>query len=324
MKANQIGPDIIGEWLRHELRVSQNFSVQRVAPNVFRISGEALAETLAVKICYDHETGDISPTEAAIQYHSLVTIAPYLDRFAKNSVPKVFPFLRDHACLVTQWVIGEALNRYWRDWRKTEHQLVESAARAGDWLRSFHECRRLPDRPLDLDELIERLRQLHGQANAAFKSAPPVKAGMQLLSDLSHELKDVGIAAAWLHGDFKPANVILSAEKVFGIDISLYHEGAVVHDLVHFLLELNLMCLEPLTCRLSRIRRQMEDGFIAGYSRNEQFLNRLALSWRMLHLALCIWAARERRNTRTMRNWFLRRNLRLVATRLTRELENRT
>jgi len=127
---------------------------------------------------------------------------------------------------------------------------------------------------------------------------------------------------SWLHDDFKPANLILTANGAVGIDLPLCYTGAVVDDLAPFLLELHLMCLEPATCRLLRTRADMERSFLSGYSGCSTFPFRLGLAWSMLQIALCIYAARSAPHKRTARDWYLRKRLQLILPGLIRELQN--
>lgn len=321
IKASEIGPDTIRDWLRSELDLSPQalIHVRRVTARVFRAGGAALPSTLAVKVCCD-ESGELSIADAELQHRSLLAASACLNGSTENSIVNIVPLLRDRGCLVTEWVDGRALNGYWGDWRISRHELLNSAVRAGDWLRAFHDCRTLTPRELATAELMERLRELCGAAAAEFRSSSVVSSAARYLGEVSQQDPQLIVPTSWLHGDFKPANLILSGRVAIGLDLTLRYENAVVFDMAPFLLELDLMCFELKTCRLSMIRAEMERAFLAGYSRNAPVSFQLALAWAKLHLALCVWAAREAPDARSARNWYLRKRLQVIVPRLVRDL----
>jgi aminoglycoside phosphotransferase (APT) family kinase protein len=167
---------------------------------------------------------------------------------------------------------------------------------------------------------MKRLIRLRNAADGRFRKSPQVTDAIQLLDAVARPPNGLEASTSWNHDDFKPANLIIAGTRLMGLDLYLGHEGAVVHDIAPFFLELNLMCLEPMTWRMSSARADMERSFLSGYSRGAQFPFRPALAWVTLHLALCVWAARDTAKTRTVRNWFLRRRLEHLVPRLTRDL----
>jgi aminoglycoside phosphotransferase (APT) family kinase protein len=302
------------------LPTSSVLHVRPIKQHVFKVWGPSLPTSLAVKLCLD-DSGEPSQAAADTQYQALSMVGNSLGTCGKHSVPRVLPLLTDRACVVTEWIDGRPLDSHWRDWRNGSKDFVDSAGRAGEWLRALHDCRTLPIRPISADQSMERLASLRNKADGRFRTSQEVTAAIRLLNAVARPGNGLEASStSWIHDDFKPANLIISGTRLVGIDLYLIHEAAVVHDIAPFFLELGLMCVEPMTWRMSSARPDMERAFLSSYSGGAQFPYRPALAWSTLHLALCVWAARDTPKTRTARNWFLRRHLEHLVPRLARDL----
>jgi hypothetical protein len=99
-------------------------------------------------------------------------------------------------------------------------------------------------------------------------------------------VKRIPVPVGPLHGDFKPANVIISRSSAVAIDISADFSGDVVNDIVQFLFHLDLALFEPRGFRLLPWGRTLEAAFLKGYDPDGNVISYLVVAWCRLQRAL--------------------------------------
>lgn len=174
--------------------------------------------------------------------------------------------------------------------------------------------------------MLAKLSDLAATAAAGFRQRPLVRNAFALLAESADKAACREFQSGWLHGDFKSGNILFDMEpRPIGIDIQLTAENDIgLHDVTNFLVDLDLLALEPRSLRLPRERMSVAKAFTAGYFGAAEQSPSLTLLWMQLHLTLTIWAGRENAPKRDLRSRFLRIRLRMIAKRLVAELAKKT
>src|SRR5207244_8609692 len=190
---------------------------------------------------------------------------------------------------------GRTMSDGWL-WRgRSSAKMIEDAAAAGRWLKAFHDSGVTGYGALDLQDMLLYLAEKVDRANSRFKELPVVTNACAALS------RTAGAGAAggefpvtWLHGDFKAANVLFvgEQEQPVGIDLQLGPGEIGLHDIVNFIVNLDLVSLEPRSLRLLQCREAVVREFVAGYFGSSQRVPAFTLLWMRLHLTVMMWAAR--------------------------------
>lgn len=234
---------------------------------LYRATGSDLPEPLAVKVCLRPDGPTPSIDDARQQFTALNRVAAGMSNGASYGVPRTFPFLVDRGCLVMEWIEGHTLRHAWTNWSIPIDILCDQTQEGGAWLRRFHAAHPLTEAPLDIDDWLGRLRR---RLSASGLQSRTVKPAVELLVRSAPEIAGTRLPASWVHGDCKGANLLLAGNRVFGVDISLRHEGPVILDLAQFLIDLHLNCLEPSALRLAPWRIRLERAFLAGYGTSSE------------------------------------------------------
>jgi aminoglycoside phosphotransferase (APT) family kinase protein len=223
---------------------------------------------------------------ATAQYEVLVKARERLADNTRVRVPTAYPFLLERGFLVTEWIEGPAVSHLLHGLTTRPQALLRSLQQAGGWLRGFH---RLPTEThtfINTDKLINDTRAAITELNG-WRAAPDVyKNYLALLERTSPVVDKITVPVGPLHGDFKPANVIISRGEAVAIDISASFSGDVINDLVQFLFHLDLELFEPRGFRLLPWGHTLEAAFLQGYDRDEVVAPRVVLAWCRLQRAL--------------------------------------
>jgi Ser/Thr protein kinase RdoA (MazF antagonist) len=218
---------------------------------------------------------------------------------------------------VTEWVEGRSLTEVFLDWRVRTPETVALARRAGAWLRRFHDCRRLPDISLPVDDMLSALHETFEHADPAFARDKVAIMAIENAMSYSEDVRGIAFPCSFIHGDFKLDNLFLSKDRLIGLDMSLVFEGPVLRDLSPFLNHLDLLLCHPRGWRLAPVRDALGQAFRSGY---ETPVPARALAWVRLNGVLHVWAARSSRRVSRHRRWYLDRCFRRVVRRLCLDL----
>jgi thiamine kinase-like enzyme len=193
--------------------------------------------------------------------------------------------------------------------------------RAATWLREFHAARSLPPRKLDTDEKLEtidRIGKRCGHNHMLFQQAQAA------LHRHERQARSIALSASWVHGDFKPDNLILSKEAIFGIDIHARSEGNVLYDIAQFLNGFDLNVSSWRTPQLRFHTHDLFDHFVKCYLDDSNMtIEQVAapLYWVRLYMLLYGWRDIGMTMRGSLRGCFLRRQYRQATARALLDLE---
>lgn len=310
----------IREWLADELNEGPSavtvyaVDLNRRYSRIFKAVAPALPHPVAVKVCLDPDTSLPSRSSAADQMDAL--------NKAVNSagppcrLPRAYKLLVERGCLVTEWIDGQPLDKLWR-FRKRPSEIVAECKKAATWLRNLHQRGYVGHEQFDASGWLRRLSKDIGDASPEFKELPIVRGALSLLFDSQKAVSSDRLAVSWIHGDFKPGNIVIWGRDVTGLDLHLRHKEVVLRDISSFLLELHLMAMEPGHITLLPIERPLEDAFLVEYFEGKP---PFAAQWAKLHLALSTWTGRKRGTGYDLRKAFLNARLKRVVSRVSDQI----
>ena len=267
---------------------------------IFRGEGDLFPCPVAIKV-FRRQPFDVAPPDAARTYYDALK-----QLVALSSDDPVFGTVRplglieDQGIVVAEWIDGRPLS-VWLP-RASREDVAQVLWRAGAWLARLQRASGLVHRPLDVAEELERLDQsmtpvLRGRGSAqVFRAAFLVHATAAKVS---------GEQTLWsrLHGDFKPANLIVRGRQLYAIDVDLISMAPTAHDLAHFLNHLRLLCYSPYGLRLATQVNAIETAFCEGYTNDGMLpLSSQLLAWERLRNAVHL-LLRHREWSRPPRSW---------------------
>lgn len=306
----------IREWLADELNERQSdvtvyaVDLNRRYSRIFKAVAPALPHPVAVKVCFDPDTSLPSHSSAAAQFDALNKAVNSLGPSCR--LPQPYGLLVERGCLVTEWIDGQSLDKLWWLWKRPSEIMTECKA-AAKWLRNLHQRGYVGQDHLNAAGWLRRLSTDVGEARPEFKQTPVVRRALSVLFDSQNAAASDSLAVSWVHGDFKPGNVVILGRDITGLDLHLRHKEVVLRDISSFLLELHLMAMEPAHITLLPIERRLEDAFLTEYFEGKP---PFAAQWAKLHLALSAWTEREGETGYDLRKAFLCTRLKRVVSKV--------
>jgi aminoglycoside phosphotransferase (APT) family kinase protein len=242
----------------------------------------------AAKVCVNPSTNALRPEAARIQFDALTKLRDHA-RAACVDLGKPNPIHLDEAAalVVMTWVEGESLTATLRRWPRAEATLDDDAMMAGQWLARLHAVGPRSDRTLATDRKLAGLADVL-RLNTARDSA--FRRGVALLERRAADAAAAPHVASWVHGDFKPDNMLLAAGRAAGIDMHLRDVGSVFEDIAPFLNNVEIQCALPRAWRRATRRAALVSRFLAGYTAELGAQPFLPLAWMRLYSALSLWA----------------------------------
>jgi len=208
-----------------------------------------------------------APLTATQEYDALVRLHEHFSASSSRyRVPTPVAMLPEVDAFAMEHVEGRNLKTL-----LTYRSLVQPAPllggleEAGRFLRELHAIEELPSVALDLRDEAQAVL-----AAAEAKLHPP---GLDLPERVRRTLaevpsREVEARQVWLHGDFGPANILLTGDSVVGIDASLDTVGQPEEDLVRFVaLVSGIIRLAPEVAAppFARVRRELETRLLRSY-----------------------------------------------------------
>ena len=274
--------------------------------------GTGLPDSAILKCCRDPVTGKIDSVSASRQFQALSRTQSALARMGlAQDVPQPLLLLPAAGAYLMSRVEGETLTAcLHRRWELAD--LVDVCERAGQWLARFHAAGPLRTGVADISSkliLIDEMKQLPVR-HPVFEMA---------LRDLasSTNIASSKLSISWLHGDCKADNILISSDRVVGIDIDLRYENSVEHDLTQFMNHLDLVLMRYRLMHLRRSASILQDSFILGYQKSGIFISMEFLKWLRTWSALASWHARRVDNVpRWYERWITDRNFSNLTNRI--------
>jgi hypothetical protein len=229
-----------------------------------------------------------------------------------------YALFEDLGVVVAEWVNGPTLSRVIT--ASTPMNARLAARKAGAWLARLHLSTEPFYRPLHVQEML-------GQLDVAMTGRPrPPSASiagraLDALHQTAHSVTGAPVLWTRVHGDFKPDNMLLSDNKVTGIDIDLRWPGPGLLDAAQFLNHLALLIRTPRGVRRLASSGQISAAFRRGYEQDGGIpLGHAQLAWVRLHNAVRLFLKHHDWSPRPV-GWITGWSLRQLIARSTDVLE---
>lgn len=269
---------------------------------LFYAECDRLPSAALVKICLAPDTRQPDADAARSEYAGLLAVHRAMRSSQHLSVPRPYILQPDVGLLAIEWVPGKNIAKRLSSWICGRGSAESYVAQSAKWLKAFHACHRLPAAALDVDSKLSFIATIE----SSFPSSDEVfYAGVAQLRRSAGAAAAAKLPRSWIHGDFTPDNLIVSGERVLGIDTQLRHENAVVYDLAPFLNHLALALLEPSGWPLLRSHQALRRTFVATYLDGSAINLEIPLAWTQLYLALQHWHSARQRNFGALRRCFV-------------------
>lgn len=266
----------------------------------------------AVKLCLDPQMKTPDESAAAEQFAALERVSNALENGNNRfRVPEPLCLSAELATFAMSWVDGKSLTSLLR------HPSVFVKGEVwfhdiGAWLGSFHKLGPLRRRQVCLDERLAEIDSLSISpiSDEAFSKA------VLVLQKTAPALKGIEVEVSWLHGDCKTDNFLLSANGIYGIDISLSYENPVEYDLAQFMNNLDLLLRSPQYLYLRGMQSKLEEAFWRGYHSTGSPVSDAYLNWLRLGFSLSFWHSMLNGRRRSIRTGIYNRMFANQASRL--------
>ncbi len=230
--------------------------------------------------------------EAQVQYTALLYAWEHFSQDERLTVPQPFAFIEEENILLMEWIHTRPL---------TDSILASPASAcsylrtAGQWLRRFHEIKKLPGTTLNTNELLQA--STNEIVAAELNNDNVLSSGYRLLETTAQEVNKQLIPQGVVHGDFKPDNIFVTETGAKGIDFDARFHSTVTRDLAHFINHLMLITWEPKSIwnRLAWQRENFRDEFLSGYKSKSMNIPINSLLWMQLHSFLRIYITQKSR-----------------------------
>jgi aminoglycoside phosphotransferase (APT) family kinase protein len=204
-----------------------------------------------------------SRERAELEYRSLAE----LFESTRGEVPVAKPvcLIADHGLVVLEWVAGRRVYDLLRDRKVSVDTVLRGLEASGLWLRRFHAMNAagtakvlFPRRLQQLDELKE--------------AVPRGRPGKRLLGWMHrrlrssyHAIEGRRMRRGRLHGDFKPENLLIDADRVTAIDFGHVYRSCLWNDVACFLVHMEWAVFRHMNLRLLVRMASLRRAFLMAY-----------------------------------------------------------
>jgi Ser/Thr protein kinase RdoA (MazF antagonist) len=156
---------------------------------------------------------------------------------------------------------------------------IAAVARAGQWLRHFHNAGPSKTVCLEHEHLANELDFARNFAGRHGTSCKAVSASFDRLEAAIPRLRGVKAEQSWLHGDFQPANVMMADGRTYGFDFAFSRTGFVLADAAHMFNDIERAATGPKGLHMRPHRKKMLAAFVGGYLNAAGEDDLRALAW---------------------------------------------
>ena len=167
-------------------------------------------------------------------------------------------------------------------------------------------------------ELIPRLSDGVGGKGLAGDAA--IVAALGALERTAPRVAETDLPRSWVHGDYQPSNVLLSTERVDGIDMKVQREDVYLVDVVNLVNDLDNLFGLPKARHLRPHGAGIAETFLRGYSPERLVTDRTPALWLQTFTAIRFWARFHKLGKTPFHDWFFSRSRRTLIRRLTSQL----
>lgn len=208
---------------------------------IHRLVSESRGTSICVKIINrpSRRSIDSKRLHAALRHYHARS-----DRERGFTVPEPFGCLPKLGAIIMEWVEGKTFSELLKMEQFNTRRRHENIRKVAGWLRWFHsqsemECEKMVAGS-QLDGIVQ-VFEAHGDLHkTAVAGDPALRQHLKLAKRHAAVLDGVKVESAILHGDFKPTNLLFSANgDVVGIDFLGVRRGPVTQDICRFLIDLD-------------------------------------------------------------------------------------
>jgi len=172
------------------------------------------------------------------EYKNLTTYSAIMAGNSDYGVPKPVACLPEKGMLVLEWIDGASIKIRLLSTPNSRHTLLTKASR---WLKEFHKA---GGAELALFEPHILADQVDFHLNKKKISyAPCKKVAIKVCRDFRRETERLPASQelhSFAHRDFTPGNVIITDDKIMGIDITMNKQLPIFEDITRFLADLTV------------------------------------------------------------------------------------
>lgn len=208
---------------------------------IHRLSSEVMGVTICVKIINrpSRRSIDSKRLYAALRHYHARS-----DRERGFTVPQPFGCLPKLGAIIMEWVEGKTFSELLKLEQFNTRRRHENIRKVAGWLRWFHSQSEMECEEMVAGSQLEGIIQVFDEGvdlhKAAMAGDPALRRHMELAARHAGVLDGVMVESAILHGDFKPTNLLFSANgDVVGIDFLGVRRGPVTQDICRFLIDLD-------------------------------------------------------------------------------------
>ncbi len=208
-------------------------------PRVFRLTAPDRSRVLKL------DPRDIPHKRLCREYARLTELAPVFEGHSHAGLIEPVYLAPDGQFMVSNFVEGETADALVRTAANGD-RIAEISRAGGLWLSVLHNSQPAVSSAYDPGWVI---RQLYKITDAAGSAGPAINVlrRAELMYQLAQRLEIVRRAdcpRVPSHGDFNCGNLILSEDRVTGLDIAADPQKLAIYDIVDFLVELDLAASE--------------------------------------------------------------------------------
>ena len=311
----ELSSQTVEQILRREMQPAETWHTCRVVgplittttSQIYQAFPEGSDAPVAVKCT--------SPIEAAEQFAALKKAADILGRQQQFKSPIPVAIIEDEGIIVMSWIEAPSLQHMCLDRKTSIAAIREGLDTCGEMLGHLHGDTHIMEKVLDTADFMHDIDLAFGG-----KSAPKsIKPALDLLLKTAADVQELDLPVTILHGDFKPANLLLASPVTWTIDAALKWEGAAVHDCAHFLNQFALDLYHPRGIRLRAHLNDLEQFFLRAYEHTAEPVSRLPLDWLRLQKLVILYAEQLERKNRHLASRYLALCIRVEIGRLVRK-----
>ena len=190
--------------------------------------------------------------------------------------------------------------------RRQLTQLLEYAERCGEWLRCLQQL--FPgEAPFELEEMwtyIDQRLQRLAAAESPFDQAMREQV-QRYFEHLAAQSDHLDLRTSATHADFFPGNILVDPTGVTVIDLAMFTQSSVYHDVAQFYHQLELLRLKPIF--RPGVIRQLQQAFLRGYESDFDPGNPMFAAFQLQHITTHLHRLYHLRDLPLPERWYNRR-----------------
>lgn len=276
---NVVGPKIISD-----------------ASEIYRATSSGFTSPIAIK--------RMDLAELTVQFSALQHARDLLSSADGFSAPRPIAMIEagNDGLLIMEWVDAPSAETLLTRRAVGSPDLYEAVVRSGKLLALLHKNQRTRPDALDPTGFIEDVNQAFAGHRKPDKL---VTEAMEHLAQAPGQIFSLDLPVTRLHGDFKPANILVSGENTYCIDAAFTGEGATIHELAHYTNHLLLALYHPRVLPRLRESEKLVSKFLNSWETLRGPIAKDPLNWLRLQKLLMTYASISNREAGNLKKKYL-------------------